>query len=287
MSNAIQTLDRPVELGLADGVIEGLRGRLVGLTADTRAGYEAVRLGIAEVRALRVDVEQSRKELKKSAIEYGRKVDTEAKRVTAKLLEIEQPLKTEKARIDDEKVRLRREKEEAERKIREEKERIERERIEAEQRKQREANEAERKRLEDERRRQRLAIKAERQRLADERAELQKQREAIEGRKPITTTQPPEPPQGKWPPPEPPTGKPIIKSQPPEVAIYAYKLTRANCPGMMFCGVTIDDALGVLRQELLSDVGSGLPPDEQDAITIEAYETTQAGIDALPEFGGW
>lgn len=90
-----------IDMGVPDRIVAGLKGRLAGLEANTPAGYEAVKAGISEVRTYRTGVEKSRKELKASALEYGRKVDAEAKRVTNLLLEIEEPLKERKAAVDE------------------------------------------------------------------------------------------------------------------------------------------------------------------------------------------
>lgn len=132
-----------VEYSVSDAAIEKLRERYTGLTIQNTADYERVRVGIGEVRDIRVRVEKTRVELKADALEYGRKVDAEAKRITGLLLEIEEPLKLEKAKVDDEKARIKREKEDAEKA-----------RIEAELQAKREAEEA--------------AVKAERDRIAEE-----------------------------------------------------------------------------------------------------------------------
>ena len=117
---------------VTDAAIDVLRQEYAGLEIKTTADYERVRLAIADVRDRRVTVEKTRVELKAGALEYGRRVDSEAKRITAMLAEIEEPLKAEKQRVDDEKARVKREKEEAERA-----------RIEAELKAKREAEEAE------------------------------------------------------------------------------------------------------------------------------------------------
>ena len=104
----------PVELGVADDVIGELRTRLTGRKADTHAGYEMVRAGIAEVTKYRTGVDRAGKELKASAVAYQKKVNAEVNRVKGLLLEIETPLCEEKARIDDEAERLRKEKEDEE-----------------------------------------------------------------------------------------------------------------------------------------------------------------------------
>ncbi|GAG81479.1 unnamed protein product, partial [marine sediment metagenome] len=65
------------------------------------------------------EVEKSRKEYKADALAYGKRIDTEAKRVFSLLSPIEDHLKGEESKITDEKDR-----------IREEKARVERERVE-------------------------------------------------------------------------------------------------------------------------------------------------------------
>lgn len=73
---------------------------------DDRAGLEAVHEARMEVRGIRVQVEKKRKELKKDALEYGRQVDGEAKRITALLLAIEEPLAEKESIVAKEKERL-------------------------------------------------------------------------------------------------------------------------------------------------------------------------------------
>lgn len=160
----------PVVYGVADEAIAELKERFNGLTATTTSGYESVRTAIATTRKLRVEIEEKRVALKKDALEWGRKVDAEAKRLTSLLLEIEEPLKLEKQRVDDEKERVRREKEEAERaRV----EAILREQREKEEARARAEREAEAKRLAEER----AALEAERAKLAAEMAaEAERQR---------------------------------------------------------------------------------------------------------------
>lgn len=155
-----------VEYSVSDAAIEQLRARYTGLTIQSTADYERVRVGIGEVRDIRVQVEKTRVELKADALAYGRKVDTEAKRITTLLLEIEEPLKIEKAKVDDEKARVKREKEEAERAA-----------IATELKAKLDAEEAAQKAERD-----RIAAEqqAESDRLAKERAELEKERAAAE-----------------------------------------------------------------------------------------------------------
>jgi DNA repair exonuclease SbcCD ATPase subunit len=86
----------------------------------TKEGYEEVRVGIGNLVKYRTGTDKIRKELKKDALEYGRKVDSMAKEITSRLVTIEEKLKAAKAEVDDEK-RM-----EKERMEREEKERVER-----------------------------------------------------------------------------------------------------------------------------------------------------------------
>lgn len=102
-----------IQYNITDSAIAKMKEKYKGLKItdlkDTK-GYEEVRLAIADVRTRRTAVEDKRVELKKDALEFGRKVDKEAKRITALLLKIEDPLKAEKKRIDDEADRIKEEK---------------------------------------------------------------------------------------------------------------------------------------------------------------------------------
>ena len=186
-----------VRFGLADSKIAELREMFSGLRADTSEGYAEVTKAIATTRALRVNVEKTRKELKASALEYGRTVDGEAKRLTAMLEDIEEPLKLEKQAIDDEKLRAKREKEEAERaaieaaiaaKREAEEKRLKAERDAEELRlaEERKAIEAERAKLEAERAAERQRVEAEQRKIAKqqaaERAKLDAERREYEAK---------------------------------------------------------------------------------------------------------
>lgn len=174
MSTALQAPfeKQVIEFGVADKTVADLRKRYGGLkiadTKDTK-GYKIIQEAIADVKSVRVGVEKSRVSMKESALEYGRRVDAEAKRVTALLAAIEQPLVSEKKRIDNEKAATKRAAEEAE-KARiaaeiEAKRKAEQERIEAEQK-------AERDRIAV----QQAEMDRERQKIAAERAALEAER---------------------------------------------------------------------------------------------------------------
>lgn len=182
MTTNLSVIDKnlPIDLGVADEIISGLKGRLTGLTANTYDGYQMVKAGIAEARTFRTGVEKARKELKKSALDWGRKVDTEAKRVTDLIMQIETPLREEKSRIDDEAERKRKAVEKAERLAAEAKERAEKEAREAEEQAKREEekrqHEAEQAKLKAERE----SLAKERKKLDAERLESEKRLRAVE-----------------------------------------------------------------------------------------------------------
>lgn len=104
-----------VEYNITDSAISDLRSQYAEVS-----DIKVVTAALSYVRSLRTDVENRRKELKQDALEWGRKVDGEAKRITALLLQIEGPLKITKKEHDDEKER-----------IRAEKARVEKERVDA------------------------------------------------------------------------------------------------------------------------------------------------------------
>jgi septal ring factor EnvC (AmiA/AmiB activator) len=103
-----------VKYDVTDAALSELKAKYTGLKIADTDSYDVVRRAIGEVRDIRVSVEERRKELKASALEYGRRVDSEAKRITTLLLQIEEPLKAEKAKVDDEKARIKAEKEKKE-----------------------------------------------------------------------------------------------------------------------------------------------------------------------------
>lgn len=104
-----------VEFNVTDNAIAELKENLGGLVATDTDSYKLVRAGLKELRERRVAVETTRKALKADALAFGRKVDGEAKRITAALVEIETPLKAERDKWDDQKAAEKKAKEEAER----------------------------------------------------------------------------------------------------------------------------------------------------------------------------
>ena len=67
-----------IEYPVTDSAIEELSKRFAPLEITDGKTYKSVTVAIGEVRGYRVSVEKKRKELKKDALEYGRKVDGEA-----------------------------------------------------------------------------------------------------------------------------------------------------------------------------------------------------------------
>jgi len=156
-----------------EAAIQRAREAYLGLSADTPQGYEEVRLALADLRGHRVGIEKRRVALKADALDYGRRVDAEAKRLTALIIEIEEPLSQKKHDVDYEKARVRAEAETARQEALAAKIRAEREVEEA---KLRAARNAEEVRLAAERK----VLEAERAALAEERR--QAEAKAVEAR---------------------------------------------------------------------------------------------------------
>jgi len=97
-----------IEYPIADATIDQLASRYMPLTiggVDDTAGFANVKKARIEIKGLRCDVENKRKALKKDALDWGRAVDAEAKRITAKLTPIESHLQQQEQAVVDEKER--------------------------------------------------------------------------------------------------------------------------------------------------------------------------------------
>lgn len=111
-----QTTD--VSFPVADQAIAEMRDKYMPLRiagVNDKAGYVMVRQARIEVKEKRCAVENRRKELKADALEWGRKVDAEAKRLTSLLTPIEEHLDAQEKAHDAEKERIKREAEESQR----------------------------------------------------------------------------------------------------------------------------------------------------------------------------
>jgi hypothetical protein len=73
---------------------------------EDKQGYLAVETARKEAKALKISVENRRKEIKADALEFGRMVDTEAKKYSERLIDVEKTLEAEQTRIDNEKARI-------------------------------------------------------------------------------------------------------------------------------------------------------------------------------------
>lgn len=92
-----------------DTAIAELRDRYMALKVngiDDKEGLKAVHDARMIVKGKRVEVEKMRKQLKADALEYGRKVDAEAKRITALLQPIEDHLQHEEDIVKREQERI-------------------------------------------------------------------------------------------------------------------------------------------------------------------------------------
>lgn len=102
-----------VKYDVTDIVIAEMRTQYMALTVkslDDEAGFRQVHAARMVVKDHRVAVEKKRKDLKADALEYGRKVDSEAKRITALLEPIEFHLLGEEEKVTKEKERIKAEK---------------------------------------------------------------------------------------------------------------------------------------------------------------------------------
>lgn len=98
-----------VEYNVTDAALAKMEADYMGLTVkglDDKDGFDAVHKARMIVKGVRVDVEKTRKALKASALEWGRKCDSEAKKIFDKIEPIETHLTTEEEKITKEKERI-------------------------------------------------------------------------------------------------------------------------------------------------------------------------------------
>lgn len=91
-----------IELGVSDGYLAELRKEweIVPDCSET-AGYNAVKLGLGQIRKTRTGIEKKRVLLTKPLLERKKSIDAEAKRLTGELVKIEGPLKDAKQAEDN------------------------------------------------------------------------------------------------------------------------------------------------------------------------------------------
>lgn len=101
-----------IKFHVADAAIAELSAKYAPLKVNgvhDQAGLAAVHEARMTVKGLRVDVEKTRVALKADALEYGRKVDAEAKRLIGLLTPIESRLEEEETAVAREKERMKEE----------------------------------------------------------------------------------------------------------------------------------------------------------------------------------
>jgi hypothetical protein len=94
---------------VTDAAIAKLNTDYMALTVRDvfdNVGYEMVKKARIDIKKRRVEVEKTRVTLKAESLEYGRRVDGEAKRITALLEPIETHLIGQEKIVDDEKARI-------------------------------------------------------------------------------------------------------------------------------------------------------------------------------------
>ena len=149
-------------------------------------GYQKCKAAFKEVQQLRIKIEQTRVDLKADSLEYGRLVDTEAKKWSTGVIEVEKYLLSQRKIVEDEKARIqeekeRRKKEAAEKERREEEARIEAKRKEQEEREKK--LEEERNKLEEEKRKFALEQEEKEQKEKEQSERARKEKEQEEAKK--------------------------------------------------------------------------------------------------------
>ncbi len=92
------------DLALADLAAKYKDLKINGI--NDKDGYKKCHAAEMELRKVRVSIENTRKELKAVALQYGKDVDSEARRLTAIVEPIENALANEKEKVDAEKERI-------------------------------------------------------------------------------------------------------------------------------------------------------------------------------------
>lgn len=99
-----------VEYSRTEAALAALRERYAGAKFDltTTAGDKAARAARLDLVTLRTGLEKKRKELKAPAVEFGKKIDDEAKRITTEIVALEDPIdaqiKADEARREAERL---------------------------------------------------------------------------------------------------------------------------------------------------------------------------------------
>ena len=106
-----------IDFNVTDAAIADLKASYMPMLVngiEDKKGLEAVIEARKVVKRYRINVEKRRKELTADALDWQRRINAEAKRITALLEPIENHLAAEEKKVADELERIKREKEEAE-----------------------------------------------------------------------------------------------------------------------------------------------------------------------------
>ena len=111
----------PTQMGVTDHKLRKLRkeydpSNLPNEVVKGNDAYVQVHNKVMEITRVRTNIEKVRKDLKADALEWGRKVDAEAKRLTAQVEDIEAPWKALKQSADEKQAREEEEARQAEQK---------------------------------------------------------------------------------------------------------------------------------------------------------------------------
>ena len=94
---------------LADAKIAEIKSKFLPLKvkdSKDQINYDLCKSSHQEVRTIRLGIEDTRKRLKASSLEFGRKVDAEARRLTKEIVEIEEHLLAQRKVVEDEQKRI-------------------------------------------------------------------------------------------------------------------------------------------------------------------------------------
>ncbi|WP_299726739.1 hypothetical protein [uncultured Endozoicomonas sp.] len=98
----MSAVNQVVEYGVTDAALNELRERYNSVPdAATKEGMKTIKAALKELVPLRTGVEKKRKVLVADAVAWQKKVNSEAKRITGRILEIETPLQEAKKEVDN------------------------------------------------------------------------------------------------------------------------------------------------------------------------------------------
>jgi len=99
-----------IKFNVTDQTISELKEKYKDLTTQGPDGYLSVKAAIKDVSTIRINLEKFRVEKKAPLLAAEKYLDSEARRITALLVEIETPLKAKKKLVDDIEAKIKQEK---------------------------------------------------------------------------------------------------------------------------------------------------------------------------------